>query len=282
MKNRYIIIFAGAFLLLIGLISCAKLQGSTELNFAGLMVSNQNAKTSEAPGSFAFYSFLKNLSAPSTDSLQTALHEEAKNFLPDSTLHSGLALFGVELAYTDPIRLLYYEFSQAVPVESYAYLASFTKSGLPIEVLSLKEASFNGNAAVNIIDGSVIELEYYDVYTQEGHQEEELAFEYYRIEADGQLSPLSTPRFISEERAYLEASARLLSTAELKRYETRELKLLELELLAQYGHIFSDPKWQTYFEKTDWYLPRDQDAEALLSGLEKVNLEKIRQLQINF
>ncbi len=281
-NKKYIIIFAGVILLLVGLISCAKLQGSHDLNFAGLMVSNRNVPTRVAPGSFAFYSFIKNLSAPSTDALQGALHEEAKNFFPDSTMHPGLSLFGVELAYTDSIRLLYYEFSKAVPPESYAYLSSFTKGGLPIEVLPLKEASFNGNAAVNIIDDAVLELEYYDVYTREGHQEEELAFEYYQIEADGHLSLLSTPSFISEEREYLEASARLLSMDELKRYEARELKILELELLAQYGQVFSDPKWQSYFEKTNWYLPRDQEAEALLSGLEKINLQKIRQLQINF
>ena len=280
MKRLHYIIFPSLFIALTVLISCVKQQGPSSLGAMGLLVNNESDHAIAEPGAYAFYSFLQQLSAPQTDSLQTVLHQAAPIFLPDSTLHADLTLFGVELAYTDSIRLLYYEYTKATPPESYAYLASFNQGGRALDLVAIKEASYNGNAAVNLIDGEILEMEYYDVYNQEGMQEFALNFEYYQILADGRLQLLSKPERISSERAYLEASTRLLSSDELKRYPAPQLKTMEMELLAEYGQIFSSSQWQEYFEQQAWYTARHAECEAMLSGLELVNLRKIREVQV--
>lgn len=280
MRKRLIWSIAGGLIALFGVGSCVKQQVPAAVKSPVKLVSESDHWRSQGPGEKIFFSFLQKLADRGADIPSAAFAKEAQGFFPDSTFHSGLSFFGVELAYLDSIRLLYYEFSRALPPESHAYLGVFSKSGFPLDILPIKEASYNGNAAANLIDGEVIELEYYDVYDAQGMQELELNFEYYSINAQGKLQKLSTPAQVNPDRTYLEASSRLLSQVELQRYSASELEEMEMELLAAYGQQFSDRKWQELFSQNYWYTPQHEEVEHLLSDLEKVNLKNIRQLHV--
>lgn len=259
---------------------CVKQQIPGVQSFTGILVDHARVSSAEEPGEMAFFSFLQNLSDPNRSVAKVDFLEEASLFLPDSTIHTNLFLFGVELNYTDSTRLIYYDFSDSVDQESHAYIGVFSKGGKTLDVLPIKEASFNGNAAVNIIDQEIIELEYYAVYDAEGYQQNELAFEYFKVDNKGQLQQLSMPISYTSDRQFVEASTRLLSFDELKRYTPEQLEIMEMELLADYGQRFDVKKWQSYFEQQSWYTPRHQEVEDLLSGLELTNLRKLRLLAL--
>ena len=281
-KSRSFFIIATFSLLLFASNGCIKKQVILPPEFPSRLVKKENPVLAPAPGTYAFFNFIQNLGQAKSDDLQTQLHLEAKSFFPDSTLHPQLELFGAELEYNDSIRLLYFEYSRAVPPESHAYLSSFSKTGRRLDVLSIREASYNGNAAVNIIDQQILELEYYDVYDHQGGQHLELAFEHYWVLPNGRFKKLSHAQDISSDRKYLEASTRLLSKDELQRYQPQQLEFMEMELLAEYGMVFKSSRWQRYFDQQQWYTARSSAVEEDLSDLEKVNLDKLRQLQMEW
>ncbi len=279
MKKLHISRLWGLASLFIYFASCAPEQHPSALPYSAAQTTLVGIKASETPAdAYAFYSFLQQLQQE-RDSLQNrALNEEATRFFPDSTQHSELDLYGLEISFRDSIRLLYYEYSRAIPPESYAYLGVFSKGGHALDILPIKETAKDGYTAINLIDELTVELEYYDVYDEEGFHQDHLIFEYYKIDANGQLQSLTRPEQVSADRDYAEASLRLLSKQELEAYEPQQLELMQQELLAEYGQVFAERKWQRYFEQQDWYYSKTYEAEAQLSGLEQVNLAKIRSL----
>ena len=283
MRKQHLFFLWGIGICLSGLSSCT---GPEEVDSTqrvkanvGQLVSIKEEEPQEGPGEYAFFNFLQQVAHPTEDDLDTALEKEAALFFPDSTFHPGYALHGLEIPYLDSIRLLYYEFSKNDPPQSRAYLGVFSKSGKALDVLPLKEATYDGNAAVTLIDQSTLELEYYNIYDAEGYQEDVLTFEYYDLGPNGRLRPLSRPEQVSDGRKYLEASLRLLSRSELEKYKPRELRMMQLEVLADYGQIFDSPRWRRYFKRQYWYTPRHSKVDHLLSDLEKVNLAKIAEIQ---
>ncbi len=279
MKNLNLLAFAGLLPLLLCLLRCASEAppapsppSPVQSTLVGI---KSQATEAEA---YAFFSFLQALQQERDPAADRQLHRAATQFFPDSTRHPDFDLYGLEISFCDSIRLLYYEYSRPTPPEHHPYLGVFTKAGRPLSILSLQEAAWGGYAAVNLIDGQTIEVESYEVYDAEGYYQDQLHYDYYRIDSLGQLYPLTRPQRSSEGRRYVEASWRLLSRAELAAYRPEALTHMQQELLAEYGQIFTQRKWQRYFERQDWYHPRTREAEAQLSGLETVNLATIRAL----
>lgn len=76
------------------------------------------------------------------------------------------------------------------------------------------------------------------------------------------------------------ASKKFLSDDFLNSQSLRNLKLMRNEIYARYGYDFkSGGEMEKYFEKKSWYAPNSNFNEALLTVVEKKNVEKIIQFE---
>ncbi len=57
-----------------------------------------------------------------------------------------------------------------------------------------------------------------------------------------------------------------------------DIELMKNEIYARHGKKFSDPKWTTIFKTQKWYKPKSGNVDALLTPIEKKNLEVIQRL----
>lgn len=76
---------------------------------------------------------------------------------------------------------------------------------------------------------------------------------------------------------FTQASVRVLSTYELNKMTSQELKVMRNEIFARYGYIFkTGGQMESYFRKQDWYKPLQKDVNKYLTELEKENIILIR------
>ncbi|MDX1653126.1 MAG: YARHG domain-containing protein [Brumimicrobium sp.] len=79
---------------------------------------------------------------------------------------------------------------------------------------------------------------------------------------------------------YLLASVRPLSLEELKQFTNEELSIMRNEIFARYGYKFREGgKMWKYFSQFDWYRPTYQDVDLFLTEIEKINIDRIRQIE---
>jgi len=70
----------------------------------------------------------------------------------------------------------------------------------------------------------------------------------------------------------------LLSESELNSKNLTELKLIRNEIYARRGYIFKSKELQNYFDKKEWYTPKE-GVEITLSEKEKQNVDLIKQIE---
>jgi len=76
---------------------------------------------------------------------------------------------------------------------------------------------------------------------------------------------------------YPEASAKYLTSEDLKYLTKTELQIMRNEIFARHGYIFkTNPQMISYFNNQSWYTPRYNDVNYLLSEIEKSNLDLIK------
>lgn len=57
-----------------------------------------------------------------------------------------------------------------------------------------------------------------------------------------------------------------------------DLELMKNEIYARHGKKFNDPKWASIFKAQKWYKPRSANVDALLTEIEKKNIEVINRM----
>lgn len=78
---------------------------------------------------------------------------------------------------------------------------------------------------------------------------------------------------------YPDASIRILTASELRGYNKEELKLMRNEIFARHGFIFKTDKMQKHFAAKQWYEPKHNDVNSMLTDIEQQNIKTIQQLE---
>ena len=78
---------------------------------------------------------------------------------------------------------------------------------------------------------------------------------------------------------YPDASIRVLSSSELSGYSKRELKLMRNEIFARHGYIFKTDDMKKHFSSKQWYEPKYNDVNSMLTDIEQQNIKTIQQLE---
>ena len=68
---------------------------------------------------------------------------------------------------------------------------------------------------------------------------------------------------------------RILTNEEIKRLSVEDRDILRNEIFADHGYKFKTEKWINYFENKDWYHPRFDNVDNLLTAIEKANIDNI-------
>lgn len=75
---------------------------------------------------------------------------------------------------------------------------------------------------------------------------------------------------------YPYASMRELTNDDLKGLSDLDKKIMKNEILARYGFIFNDKEMKDYFTGQQWYKPKSNNVDKMLTELEKRNMEFIK------
>lgn len=79
---------------------------------------------------------------------------------------------------------------------------------------------------------------------------------------------------------YPEASYRILTKAELKGLDYKQLRLMRNEIFARYGLIFKKGRtMDNHFRNKDWYSANYRDVSGWLTEIERINIKLLRKLQ---
>lgn len=284
------------------LISCTSNDTSRDsyLSAGQALMTSLGAKhNNEAVRSFS--QFVQNISGqPMIAASEVDLQNEALQYFPDSTVSKGYDLHVQELGNLDAHLLLFYEYFDLYENWSKTYLGLFSPEGHAEQVNKLWDISFEGSTSINIIDQKILEVIYYDFFTESdlnqraiipadhlyleayearNDKTEGYIYEYYQLGSNGLLEPLSQTQQISINRVFPQASARLFALEEMLRYPNESLQLMANEIYAHHGYRFSDAATRQYFEEQDWYFAQHDNVDTLLSDVERINLEKIRRIE---
>jgi len=78
---------------------------------------------------------------------------------------------------------------------------------------------------------------------------------------------------------YPEVSLITLTDQDLQNRDSWELRIMRNEVFARHGYIFKIPELREYFIRQNWYDPKFEDVNNMLSDLEKENVVKIRKYE---
>jgi len=255
-----------------------------------------------------FQKFAEGLNQSGILSESDPLYQEARLFLPDTTLRPQCFLFGKRLARHDSLDIFFYEISQEEEDGTSFNLASFYPDGRAIDLIAVHGKTKDANLSISLIDQEIFEFVYVDFYLSPEYFEsdrytnapdsikalqstqhtalqdyiwkkdynETNHFENYRFTKTGNFEKLSRNLHTSLKRKFPFASTRVLAEDEIERYSVRDLKLMINEIYADYGKIFSSQKLEYYFKKQSWYFPKNEEVDHLLSDVEKLNVQKIQ------
>ena len=77
-----------------------------------------------------------------------------------------------------------------------------------------------------------------------------------------------------------QASYQLLTIKELQQISSQDLKIMRNEIYARYGYKFVlNGEMDKYFKSQEWYIPRNNNVDSIITGLEKINIELIRLIE---
>ena len=81
--------------------------------------------------------------------------------------------------------------------------------------------------------------------------------------------------------AKLNASAKLLTTAQVANLKAADLLLLRNYIFARHGYAFKKPAIQAFFDQQDWYIPVSTNVMDELTPVEKQNIALIKRYEKN-
>ena len=255
-----------------------------------------------------FQNFADSLNKASVLSEADVLYQEARLFLPDTTLRPRSYLFGKRLARHDTLDIFFYGISQEEMDGTSFNLVSFFPDGRAIDLIAVHGKTNDANLGISLIDQEIFELTYVDFYLSPEYFEtdryvdapdsvkalqsthhtamqdyiwkkdynETNHYENYRLNQTGKFEKLSRKFNPSLKRKFPFTSTRVLANDEIERYAIRDLQLMINEIYADYGKIFSRQKLNYYFQKQSWYQAQSEKVNHLLSDVEKLNIQKIQ------
>jgi len=255
-----------------------------------------------------FQNFSDSLNHAGVLSESDILYQEARLFLPDTTLRPDSYLFGKRLARRDTLDIFFYEISQEETDGTSFNLVSFYPDGRAIDLIAVHGKSNDANLSISLIDQEIFEFVYVDFYLSPEYFEtdryskapdsikalqstqhtvlqdfiwkrdynETNYYENYRLSQSGLFEKLSKKLQPSLNRKFPFTSTRVLANDEIERYAVRDLQLMVNEIFADYGKIFSSQKLNFYFNKQSWYQPKSEEIDDLLSDVERLNIQKIQ------
>ena len=78
---------------------------------------------------------------------------------------------------------------------------------------------------------------------------------------------------------FLFASFELLDSVFLSKYSKKELRLIRNEIFARYGYVFKSEDLKTYFNAKDWYVPKRENVDDMLTEREKKNIILLKEVE---
>ena len=75
---------------------------------------------------------------------------------------------------------------------------------------------------------------------------------------------------------YPEGSTRQLRVSDIEGLTSWDLKVMRNEIYARLGYIFKTDDMKNYFNEQNWYNPRYNNVESMLTALEKKNIKFIQ------
>lgn len=103
------------------------------------------------------------------------------------------------------------------------------------------------------------------------------AYEFY---PGGEFVLLDMENVITFSGLFPEASARLLTEAELAGRSKKDLRLMRNEIYARYGYIFKvGGDMDLHFTEQDWYRPVYREVEQWFTKIEKHNIRSIQKAE---
>jgi len=299
---------------------------TTLLLFAGMLAcdspyNNSPGQSGLEPGSEtanrlreqqAFQVFLNRLSETPIISPAHELQQLAKQYFPDSTIHRDHELHARPIPFQESRSLIYYEYSMETPATNNTYLGVFSKEGEILDLLKIKEVSFDGSISVKLVDQKILELEYYDffhsdelfkdeIYTDKGTDLNQLPYsmktsyrpvpgdneiidyyyyENYTFNPDGSLQLLDHADEIVIDREYPFVSLKVLSYTELEGYSRKELRAMINEIYAAHGFIFRNELLMKKYQRLPWYAPRYANVDSYISDVEMLNIKKLAEMEL--
>ncbi|MEO1518401.1 MAG: YARHG domain-containing protein [Bacteroidota bacterium] len=267
----------------------------------------QDVKERQVHSTKQFDNFLRAISLKPGTVPNEKIQQMARLFLPDSTIFQDHELYARLIHSPDSTHLLYYEYTVENETEGSAYLGLFATDGEIIDIIELKDVSYDGSVTINMLDDNILELEYYDFYkVDELYKNEELTngpaknsipqewqaisiknfrednsvvefhyYENYRINKRNQFVQLQRQDSINLERQYPYTSVRILSADELEQHSPRELRKMINEIYAAHGYIFRDEETFHHYKRKSWYQPEHYNVDNFLSDIERLNIRRM-------
>ena len=260
----------------------------------------------------AFQAFINRLSETPVISPSHELQQLAKQYFPDSTIHRDHELHARPIPFQESRSLIYYEYSMETPAANNTYLGVFGKEGEILDLLKIKEVSFDGSISVKLVDQKILELEYYDffhsdelfkdkIYTDKDALASRLPYslktsyrpvpgdnkiidyyyyENYTFKPDGSLQRLDHAEEVLIDREYPFVSLKVLSYTELEGYSRKELRAMINEIYAAHGFIFRNEQLLKKYQRQPWYTPRYANVDSYISDVEKLNIKKLAEVEL--
>lgn len=85
------------------------------------------------------------------------------------------------------------------------------------------------------------------------------------------------PQFYAKHKgAYPQTDSRLMDSAEVRKLDKKDLKIMRNEIYARHGLIFKTPALREYFTKEDWYKPLYKDVGDVDQTLNSIELANVK------
>ncbi len=249
-------------------------QATTDSISTTNVVNDQPATTSVEIDTSSFASFISLFNQPDTD-------------LPEWAVESFLGVENIGHATTkgvletNPVYVvLYVHFMPVGPGMYKLHAASFNKDGTKIADIEVgssysssgpdgggKDYSYNHDTERHVLTVTNSSIDWDEESQQEVATE---VINFYLLEGDGSFA---------NGRKYPQISERNLDAASLAGYSRAELKIMRNEIFAVYGYIFKTEPLKSHYAAMRWYKPQYDNVENLLTDIEKVNVQVIKQVE---
>ena len=79
--------------------------------------------------------------------------------------------------------------------------------------------------------------------------------------------------------SYPQTSERLLTDSDLQNLSKKDLRIMRNEIFARHGYIFQSDDLKAYFKNQNWYTPKYDDVNSMLTDIEARNIQFIKRYE---